>query len=165
MSEEPGPSSGSSGPPTPVVRWEGTVRRDWVPGTAIAEYQEATTRLSRPWTCMIFFGGAALSTLPAIAPKDTPGWLVLLLIAEVVAALVSAVVWLARRDRVTRARVLLAENTITEVQEYGSPPPTAREGPPPEQLQLAQAAQDPQVSGEPPPTRREGPTSSVSEQI
>jgi hypothetical protein len=72
VSVEPGPVSGSSGMPTPAIRWEGTVRTEWVPGTAVSEYQVAVARLSRPGACMVFFGGAALSSAPSAHRQPMP---------------------------------------------------------------------------------------------
>lgn len=105
---------------------------------------------------MIFFAGAGLATLPALAISP-PIWVFLLLVGEAVVAVVACIIWMARAPRLQRAKAAVQANKIVRVEDYSQPPPTAREGPPPEESLVVGAEDGVRVELVPPPSVREGP--------
>lgn len=150
--------SGPQGPPPQPVQttWHGVVRIEWVQAAALDEFAAAQSRLSQPLAAFSFFGGATLGTVPSLSGNH-PAWITYLLVTEAVAAVAALIVWLARRPRLGRARAALGVNRIVQTQDYGSPPPTSRDGPPAVQDQIAQSTGGPEASINVLPTERGGP--------
>lgn len=129
---------------------------EWAPATAIAEFLEAHTRLTRPRDVMIFFAGAALATLPSLA-FSPPAWVFVLLVGEAVLAGIAWITWTSRGPRLQRAREAVDANKIVRIEDYSLAPPTTRKGPPEEKELVVRLGDGPRVEAEPPPSVRKGP--------
>ncbi len=106
-----------------------------VPVSVINDFLDTHSRLTRAREVTVFFGGAAIATLPALAVENTPAWLVLLLAGEALAAVVAAIMWWSRRGQIDRARqAMTGRNRLVATMEYAqvnvAPPPTTPEGSP-----------------------------------
>ncbi len=157
MASAQDPEIGSASPPNPRVTWYGKIRTEWVDGRAVDEFVTALSRLRWSREATVFFGSVSLATLPSVGSKDRASWLVVLFGIEAIASIVATIVWLSRRPRLARARGALGTNRLIREEDYGAPPPTKRDGPPPVQDNLAQAAESPRTSINEQPTQRTGP--------
>lgn len=138
---------GPLGPNQPRVSVSGSFQTELVPVTEVDNFVTKQGRVNRARGATIFFSAAALGTAPALAPADTPMWVVLLLAGEGAAAVASGITWAVRRRPAREARQALGGgNRIVYTVDYGGfavapQPPDKREG-----------------------TRREGPTPGISEE-